>query len=320
MIVTVTPNPSVDRTVFIDALPRGTVIRSRRSRSEPSGKGVNVALALRAHHHDVIAVLPVGGSVGARLVDMLRAADVTHVAVPIAGDIRSNISLVEPDGTVTKINEAGPVLDSAEAQALTIAALKETQDVTWLAGCGSLPAGVPEDLYARLTAEARRHGVKTALDTSGPALRAALATSPDLIKPNTHELAEVVERPLTTLGDVIDAAELLRERGAGSVLASLGADGAILVDRGGAAHAEAPVTHVVSAVGAGDALLAGFLAAGGEGRDALRAAMTWAAAAVQHEGTLFSGTAPADTVTIHDHIDRGRRLAEPVAGTRSAMH
>ncbi|MEV1286616.1 1-phosphofructokinase [Micromonospora sp. NPDC049679] len=312
MIITLTPNPSVDRTVFIDALPRGTVIRSSRSRSEPSGKGVNVALALRAHHHDVVAVLPVGGAVGTQLVEMLRATDVAHLTVPIAGDIRSNISLVEPDGTVTKVNERGPALDGGEVEALIAATLKDTHNVTWLAACGSLPAGVPTDLYARLTLDARRSGVRTAIDSSGPALRAALAAGPDLVKPNAHELAEVVGRDLQTVGDVVDAAQLLRAQGAHAVLASLGPDGAVLLDDQGALHAEAPVPNVVSAVGAGDALLAGFLAAGGSGRDALRSAITWAAAAVQHEGTLFSGADPDCTVTIHEEVSRNRRLAEPV--------
>ncbi|XVQ89136.1 1-phosphofructokinase family hexose kinase [Microbispora siamensis] len=311
MIVTITPNPSVDRTVFIDTLPRGAVIRSRRTRSEPSGKGVNVALALRAHGHDVVAVLPVGGAVGTQIVAMLDAADVPFIAVPITGEIRTNVSLAEPDGTVTKINEAGPALDPAEAEALAVAALERADGSTWLAGCGSLPAGLPEDFYAHLAVQGRRRGVKVAIDSSGAALRAALPGGPDLVKPNVHELADVVERPLKTLGDVIDAAVVLRQWGARSVLASLGADGAILLDDDGVLHGQAAVPRVVSAVGAGDALLAGFLAGGGGGRDALRNALTWAAAAVGHEGTLFSGADLALTVTIDDVIDRERHLTEP---------
>ncbi|GAA1786796.1 1-phosphofructokinase [Planosporangium flavigriseum] len=313
MIITVTPNPSVDRTVFVDALPRGAVIRSRRTRSEPSGKGVNVALALRAHDHEVINVLPVGGPVGTQIEAMLRDADVLSMAVPIAGDIRSNISLVEPDGTVTKVNEAGPQLTEAEVAALTGAALEKADGASWLAGCGSLPAGVPADFYASLVTEGRRRGVRVAVDSSGPALRAALPAGPDLVKPNAHELAEVVDRPLQTLGDVVDAAQVLRQRGARAVLASLGADGAILVDDNGTLHGRAPVAQVVSAVGAGDALLAGFLAAGGCGAQALRSALAWAAAAVQHEGTLFSAADPGVTVTIDDTVDRDYRLVEQVA-------
>ncbi|MBM0232328.1 1-phosphofructokinase, partial [Micromonospora sp. STR1_7] len=112
MILTLTPNPSVDRTVFVDALPRGAVIRSSRGWSEPSGKGVNVALALQRHDRPATAVLPVGGSVGAQLSQMLRLIGLPVREVPVRGEIRSNISLVEPDGTVTKVNEPGPELDT----------------------------------------------------------------------------------------------------------------------------------------------------------------------------------------------------------------
>lgn len=314
MIVTVTPNPSVDRTMLIDALPRGAVIRSRRSRCEPSGKGVNVALALRAHGHDVVAVLPIGGSTGAQIAQMLLDLDVVHVTVPIAGSIRNNISLVERDGTVTKINEMGPALTDAEIAALSAAALEGNSEISWLAGCGSLPAGAPTSFFAKLTAAGRHRGVKTAIDTSGAALQAVLPECPDLLTPNVEELAEVTGRSLRTLGDVLDAAEVLRARGIPTVLASLGRDGAILVDETGGLHGEAPVAKVVSAVGAGDALLAGFLAGGGNGKEALREGLTWAAAAVQHEGTLFSRTSSTFTVTIQAEIERTRPVTPTAAG------
>lgn len=310
MIVTVTPNPSVDRTIFVDDLPRGEVIRSRRSRQEPSGKGVNVALALRAEGYPALAVLPVGGLAGRQLLEMIGAAGLAHVAVPIAGDIRSNISLVEPDGTVTKINEAGPRLSAAEAAALVAATLGETGTMTWLAGCGSLPAGAGSDLYQQLAAEGRRRGVKVAIDTSGVALDAVLPYRPHLVKPNVHELAEAVTRPLETVGDVVDAADQIRRRGADAVLASMGPDGAVLVDADGAVHATTPPAPVASTVGAGDALLAGFLAGGGTGPHALRLAMVWAAAAVQDEGTLHARHAPAVEVTLRRDVDRRRRLSD----------
>jgi 1-phosphofructokinase len=312
VIVTVTPNPSVDRTIFVDALARGEVIRSTRTQTEPSGKGVNVAIALRAHGHDAIAVLPIGGPAGAHIVQMLRAADLEHVGVPIAGEIRTNVSLVEPDGTVTKINEAGPLLDADEGEALAAAALEHTAQGTWVACCGSLTAGVGVDFYARLITEAHRRGGKAVVDSSGPALQTVLPYQPDVVKPNTHELAEAVDRPLHTLGDVLDAARALVDRGARCVLASLGADGAVLVEDGRALHAEAPVATVVSAVGAGDALLAGFLAGGGSGPDALATGMAWAAAAVQHAGTLLSATCSVARVEIRDDIERRRPLSEAV--------
>ena len=112
MIVTLTPNPSVDRTVFLTDIVLGSVNRSQRSRSEPSGKGVNVALALHAHGVPVRAIVTAGGPVGAQLRQMLDTAGLDTVVVPIDGEIRSNISLTQPNGTVTKINEAGPVLST----------------------------------------------------------------------------------------------------------------------------------------------------------------------------------------------------------------
>jgi 1-phosphofructokinase len=302
MIVTVTPNPSVDRTVFIDSLPRGAILRSTRSWSEPSGKGVNVALALAAHGYQAAAILPIGGPAGVHLAEMLHQFRVDYRAVHIAGDVRVNISLVEPDGTVTKINEIGPALTSREIDMLITTAMGATRPGSWLAGCGSLPAGADDDFYARLVTNVRSSGARTAVDTSGPSLTVAVAAKPDLVKPNSDELAEAVGGTLTTLGDVAEAAQILRERGAGAVLASLGPDGALLVDADGALHGKAPVDNVVSTVGAGDALLSGFLAGGGRGPDALALGLRWAAAAVQHHGTLFTADNHEAPVTISERL------------------
>jgi 1-phosphofructokinase len=310
MILTVTPNPSVDRTVFLDDLTHGAVNRSRRSYSEPSGKGINVALALLSHGQPVRAVLPVGGSVGAQISQMLNRAELDTVRVRIAGEIRSNISLTQPDGTVTKVNEAGPRLDGAEVGALIDAVAAQLPDAHWLVCAGSLPAGVPDDFYATLADLARQHHVPVAIDSSGPPLAASLAGHPDLIKPNVHELAELVgRRPLLTLGDIVDAAQQIRQRGVGAVLASLGGDGAVLVDDGGVLFGYAPVKEVVSTVGAGDALLAGYLSASQSSRPhRLTASLQWGAAAVQHEGTLFTPAEEPARVVLTETIDRARPL------------
>jgi 1-phosphofructokinase len=142
MILTLTPNPSVDRTVFLTDIVLGSVNRSQRSRSEPSGKGVNVALALRAHGMPVRAIVTAGGPVGAQLRQMLDTAGLDTVVVPIDGEIRSNISLTQPDGTVTKINEAGPVLSTQERECLLIALSAHLPGATGLVCAGSLPAGL----------------------------------------------------------------------------------------------------------------------------------------------------------------------------------
>ncbi|MBF9127550.1 1-phosphofructokinase [Plantactinospora sp. S1510] len=318
MIVTLTLNPSVDRTVVVDALPRGAVIRSRRAWSEPSGKGVNVALALHRHGLPATAVLPVGGAVGAQLSDMLGRMELPVRVVTIRDEIRSNISLVEPDGTVTKVNEPGPELGADETEALVRTVLDNLAGAAWLACCGSLPVGVPVEVYARLARAARDRGVRVAVDTSGEPLRASLAGRPDLVAPNADELADLVGRPLRTLGEVVDAAREVRALGADAVLASLGADGALLVDAEVALYAEAPAARVVSAVGAGDAALAGFLHGGGRGAPALRTAVAWGTAAVQHGGTLFPAAAEPDqtALLLRDDFDPTRPLRDPAAAGR----
>ncbi len=130
---------------------------------------------------------------------------------------------------------------------------------SWLVCAGSLPAGVPVGWYREVIEMAHSNGVPVAIDTSGDALAQSLSAAPDLVKPNVDELAEVTGRVPQTLGDVIDAAQEVRRRGARTVLASLGSDGAILVDDIGAVWGHAPVDRVVSTVGAGDAMLAGYL-------------------------------------------------------------
>jgi 1-phosphofructokinase len=319
MIVTVTPNPSIDRSLQVDSLEVGEVVRARRSWSEPSGKGVNVALAL--HHQGLasLAVLPVGGATGAQLVAMLRAAAVPFEAVPIAGEVRVNVSLVQPDGVVTKVNEPGPELTAAEGvsviEAATAAAAASPGH--WLAGCGSLPRGIGRDFYARLVEAGHRVGARVVVDSSGPALDGALAAGPDLVKPNVGELEELVGTPIRTLGDVVEAAEQVRRRGALAVLASLGADGVVLVDAGGARFGEARVSSVRSPVGAGDALLAGFLSVGADapGQVALARALLWASSAVRLEGTVLRSVEADLPVRLHERLPSGRRLSYDEEGS-----
>jgi len=306
VIVTVTPNPSIDRTIQIDRLDRGRMIRARAATSEAAGKGLNVSLALATEGVDTSAVLPLAAD-SATVYLRLLADAVPITAVPIKGAARVNVSLVEPDGTVTKVNEPGPQLGPDDVEAI-LAAASAIAGSGWVVGCGSLPPGAPVDFYARLIAlgsEDRR----IAVDTSGEALGAAVCARAALVKPNTAELAELVGRPLATIGDVNAAARVLIERGAHAVLVSLGPDGALLVDARTASHAEASIDDVVNTVGAGDALLAGFLAAGG-GSDALGNAIAWSVAAIRSPGTRMRPVTAADrgAVIVHARIDSSRRL------------
>jgi 1-phosphofructokinase family hexose kinase len=307
VIVTVTPNPSIDRTIEIDRLERGGLIRAREATSEAAGKGLNVSRALHGQGQDTLAVLPVAGESAATYLELL-ADEVPSALVPVPGYVRVNISLVEPDGTVTKVNEPGPTLDTAGVEAI-LAAVAGAPPAGWIVGCGSLPPGAPTDFYARL-ATLGSADRRVAVDSSGAALLRAVGGGVALVKPNASELAGIAGHALATLGEAADAACELVGRGVGATLVSLGRDGALYVDTAGAvSHAEAVIDDAVNAVGAGDALLAGFLAAGAD-TAALPEAIAWSVAAVRSPGTRMRDVTRADreSVVVHARVDRDRRL------------
>ncbi|MFI9557964.1 1-phosphofructokinase [Nonomuraea endophytica] len=303
MILTLTLNPSLDRTIEVGELTRGAVIRAGAARLDPGGKGVNVSRALLANGVVSCAVVPFGGDEGRRLIHLLADEGLEMVMVPVRGATRSNVALAEPDGTVTKINEPGTALSADELDTVAEAVLSAAHSADWVVASGSLPPSVPQDVYAVLCRRFTGAGIHVAVDTSGPALMAAVAAGPALVKPNRDELADVTGRPITTLGDAVEAAEKLRAAGARSVLASLGAAGAVLVAEHGVWYGDCRVEEPRSTVGAGDAMLAGFLAhlSRSARRDdspgdalladplacerALREALAWAAAAVELPGS-----------------------------------
>lgn len=309
MIVTVTPNPSIDRTLSIPRLARGELVRAERASAEAGGKGINIARVLRTHGVPAIAIAPLSPASAASVAGLL-AGSATLDWVPIHGEVRVNVSLVEPDGAVTKVNEPGPGMSEPEWTALLAKAVAVASEssATWVVGSGSLPPGAPIDFYARL-GRALPRDVRFAVDADGAALEAGIAGGPDLIKPNHIELERLVGRRLPTLGAVISAARGVVERGVRAVLASLGPDGAVLVDAGATSHAEARLDDIMNTVGAGDALLAGFLAAGAD-HDALRDAVAWSVAACRSPGTQVRPVEASDiaAVFVHRRIEAARAL------------
>lgn len=303
MIVTVTPNPSLDRTISVPALARGAVQKVTGDRVDAGGKGINVARALALNGTATTAVLPVGGTVGDTIVALLADAGVPVHAVRIAEAVRNNVAVVEDDGTTTKLNETGPTLTPLESGALDEAVRDLAVGATWVVGSGSLPRGLGDDYFARLVADARAAGARVAVDATGTPMTLALAAGPSLVKPNRIELAEVVGRDLPTLRDVVDAARELLARGVEEVVVSLGRDGALLVTADEVVHGIATVDTPVSTVGAGDSLLAGYLhatSAGATPRDALRTAIAFGSAAVALPGSTMPG--PAQVAAVHVDI------------------
>ena len=261
MIVTLTPNPSVDRTVFLDGHScSGRSTAANAAGANPAAKASTSPSRCTPTACQSAPLSPPAVQSARSCNRCSTTAGLDTVIVPIDGDIRSNISLTQPDGTVTKINEPGPPLSGDGTRPPD----QRCRRAIWAAPTGwcapaACPPAFPHGWYGELVELGRRHGVRVAVDTSGEPLTQSLSAHPDLVKPNVHELAELTGAVPPTLGEVIEAAHEVRRRGARTVLASLGADGAVLVDADGAVWGHAPVNRVVSTVGAGDAMLAGYL-------------------------------------------------------------
>jgi 1-phosphofructokinase len=314
VIVTVTPNPALDRTIEVRRLRRGELHRVPRATVEPGGKGINVARMLAAHGVSTQAVFPAGGPEGDALVAML-AHDFPARAVVIAEPLRVNVAVVEPGGRVTKLNEEGPELTDDDGAALLAAVRDAARGSRWVVSCGSLPRGLAVNFHAAVVEAAHAEGARAAVDASGDALLAALPARPDLVKPNRDELEEAVGVTIETFGDAVAAARALVQRGAKTVLASFGGAGAFLVEEDCAWHAFARCEQVQSTVGAGDALLAGFVARDLPPAEALRQAVEWAALSVAMPGNAVTSTGRrlASTGVVSAQLEPGRPLYDEVS-------
>ncbi len=312
MIVTVTLNPSIDRTLSVSQLRSGGVNRAELVQIDAAGKGVNVSRALAAFGTETHAIL-VGAALGAEwMASELTANSIAHTMVMAPGITRSNITLVEADGTVTKINEPGVTMSPEILEAVEAALESQPLENNWVVFAGRLNPGASDDTYAELVEFCSSRGARVVLDASGAALAAALkAGGLDLIKPNQHELGAVVGRELATIDEVIVAAREVMSLGVKTVLCSLGKDGALFVTADEVVHVEPLDAIVGTPVGAGDILLATFLA-GGATVDALEAAVQWSAASVKLPGTGIPTHELAAEIRVRTNreVDGSRALRE----------
>jgi 1-phosphofructokinase len=327
VIVTVTPNPSIDRTVALStALTRGAVHRVTSAISEPGGKGVNVARALTLAGLDTLAVLPAADT--DPIVSALQASGVSFRCVPVAGAVRTNVAITEADGTTTKLNEPGALLDDTARAALTRAVVEAAAHASWVVLSGSLPPGLPDSWYADIVAMLADMPCKVAVDTSERPL-AALAeafgsAAPDVIKPNAEELAGLVGASPEELenaaaaGDpapVVSAAQQLIDRGARAVLVTLGSAGAVLVDATGSWMATPPPITPRSTVGAGDSSLAGYIraeAGGATPPQRLQMAVAYGSAAASLPGSALPSPSEIDLNAVAVYaITSTRTTAQP---------
>lgn len=312
MIITVTPSPSIDWTLTLEAFALGAVNRASCSTREPSGKGINVSIALHRAGMPTRTIFPAGGDTGRFMSKALAGRGLPFTLVETNTEIRTNITLLTPGHIGTKVNEPGAALSNEAIASLNAAIVAAAEDATAVISGGSLPPGTPVAFHRDIVRLANTFGLYSVVDASGESLSLALTAQPDLIKPNVHELAELAGYPVTTLGDVVAAAQTLRRRGAGAVLASLGGDGVIYVDALGALYARAIGIPVLNAVGAGDALLAGFMGGGTDRKTRLTNAVLWASSAVAATSTLFTVRPDfVQRITVSALIDPTITLDEP---------
>ncbi|NPV53616.1 MAG: 1-phosphofructokinase [Firmicutes bacterium] len=298
MIATITPNPSIDRTVFVDELVPGKLHRVRLVRRDPSGKGVNVSRALKCLGMDSIAFGFLGGDPGRELEEGIKALGISTRFTWVSGDTRTNTKVVEDKtGRMTEINEPGPLVSDGDIERLkeTILSAAADKEFEFAVLSGSRPPGVPDDFYSDLVALLNKHGVKTILDCDGSALRLGIEARPFMIKPNRFEMEMLFGKAFPSAGEIVEAATDLLGKGLSVVVISLGAEGAIFV-RGNAreneicwARAGGPV-EPKSTAGCGDTMVASILLAlqrGWSWEYTARFAVAAATVAATKEGTQF---------------------------------
>lgn len=287
MLACVCLNPSFDRTVSLCSFTAGDVNRVLSARQDVGGKGINVAITARR----LGIASCVLGCAGKNGIDAVRrkldGEQVTHVFLPVDGDVRTNMKIVPQDGTgVTELNEPGAPVDAANQRAFSDLLAEKTVAGQYVVLTGSLPPECPPEYYRDLMLSLPER--LFVLDVSGAALMAGLAARPFLVKPNRSELQAAMNRPLPTMAYVHQAALELLEMGAQNVLVSLGGEGALWVSERGAMFAPAIPVRVQSTVGAGDAMVGGVMT-GLEKTGDVRHALAYGAAAgcasVMTEGT-----------------------------------
>lgn len=303
LILTVTPNPAIDKTVFVDRLvfeDRAYILSSVEA---AGGRGVNASCVLHSYGEPTLAVLPSGGDSGRRIEEYLSCCGFHYEAVPINGQIRTNLIVTDKQGLTVKLNEPGSPLTDEELDRLQGAVHRSLPGASWLLLCGSLPPGAPPQFYRDLIRDARRHGVHTLLDTDGEVLQHGLEEGPTVVTPNQHEAARLLNKALITRQHFRSAAQRILEMGAGSVVLSLGSRGAIAARDGDVFEVTPPPVDAVCPIGAGDALNAAFTWAMSHDHDfpsAVRWGVAAGSASAQLPGLQFAS------------LDQTRRLCDRV--------
>ncbi len=257
MIYTVTLNPAIDKTAVIPGFLTGRVNRMASLREDAGGKGINVSKCLLSLGTKSVTALLLAGETGGRLEALAAAEGLTVLTVQGEGQTRTNLKIIDPQrGENTDINEPGPVAGEETLQKLLDMLCKQVCKGDIVVLSGSLPKGVPTDIYGVWTRRFSQLGAQVLLDADGESLARGIPAGPYLVKPNEAELARLLGRPMESEEQLLAGSRQLLAMGAANAVISLGGDGALFLLDGRAYRAKGLPVPVQSTVGAGDAVVA----------------------------------------------------------------
>lgn len=258
MIITVTLNPAVDKTVEIDNLRLNSVNRVTSVRLDAGGKGINVSKVVWRLGGKSKALGFLGGRAGTFIKEYLDERTIENDFVMVEGETRTNLKIVDPvHGTNTDINEIGPDITAANSSQINDQIIGALTEKTIIVLSGSVPPNMGKDIYQKWIGLAKEKGAKTILDADGEMFRLGIEAGPYLIKPNIHELEQFLDRKITTVNEVAEASRfLMKKHGIEVVVVSMGEKGALFLNKQVTILAQGLVVDVKSTVGAGDSMVA----------------------------------------------------------------
>lgn len=300
MIVTVSMNPAIDKTVEIDALVPGGLNRIRKVEYDAGGKGINVSKTICELGGESIATGFLGGNAGKTIANVLEDRGIKSDFIWVDGETRTNTKVFEESGAVTELNEPGPVISDAQIEELLKKLEGYASKETLFILAGSIPGGVDKHIYAKITERVHEKGATVLLDADGELFRNSLEAHPDIIKPNRVELEEYAGFDYrASEEELIGLADKLMEKGIGTVAISMGKSGAMFVRDGYKVKCPALSVKAHSTVGAGDAMVAALAYAWDKKLDndeTIRLGMATSAGAVTTIGTKPPARELVDTL------------------------
>lgn len=263
MILTVTLNPSLDRTIFVNRLAQHDANRIQKVQEDAGGKGINVSRIARQLDAPTVALFFSGGPTGRKVEDVLLGENVEILPIPIAAETRTNYSIeeLEVEHPPTSLNDRGPNIGKQEIDRFFVDYRQLLTEASWVVLAGSAPPVLPRTIYQELLSLARTQGRPVVVDADGELLTHAMELGPDLVKPNQDEAGRLLQRPIESDDDAIRAVIELKEKlGPGKrAILSLGSKGALLATDAGLWRGVPPAIEAKSTVGSGDSLIGGFL-------------------------------------------------------------